>query len=140
MSWKISIGCPVRRARIVRPIAQAWLLLVIAGSLQPVRPRPVAGLHHEIHWLAFAGAALLLLLLSRNRRQEIRSVIALCLLALSLEYLQHLVYRTAMEWRDVRADSLAILAALALYRLAGYFRSRAPAASTIGHVARSSSP
>src|SRR6266849_2488245 len=66
--------------------------LAAAGALQPAGPGPVVDLHRQIHWLAFGGAAFLLLLLSRNRRQEIRSVIATCLLGLSLEYLQHLIY------------------------------------------------
>lgn len=37
----------------------------------------------------------------------------------SLEFVQHLVYRKPMEWWDVRDDSLAVLTAFVLYRLAG---------------------
>jgi hypothetical protein len=92
---------------------------VAAGSWQPASPGPVVNLHRQIHWLAFGGAAFLLLLGSRKRRQEIRSVAAAFLLGLSLEYLQHLIYRNPMEWYDVRDDGFAILVALALYRLAG---------------------
>ena len=66
------------------------------------------GFHRGVHWLAFAGAALLLLALARNRRQEIGSVIAVFLLGLSLEYLQHLIYGKAMEWWDVRDDTVAV--------------------------------
>ena len=113
----------MRRAQIIHRITQAWLLYMIVGSLQPARPALVASLHPEIHMLAFAGAAFLLLYLSRNRRQEIRNVLATCLLGLSLEYLQHLVYRNPMEWRDVRDDTLAVLAAFALYRSAGICRT-----------------
>ena len=76
------------------------------------------GLHREIHWLAFAVATFLLLLLCRNRRQEIESAIGVFVLGLSLEYLQHLIYRNPMEWWDVRDDSFAIFAAFAL--LAGW--------------------
>jgi hypothetical protein len=95
--------------------------LVAIGSFQAVMPGPVVVMHRAIHWLAFGGAAFLQLLLSRNRRQEMCSVIATCLLGLSLEYLQHLIYHIPMEWYDVRAenDALAALVALALYRLAG---------------------
>jgi hypothetical protein len=113
----------MNRPKIIRLIAQAWLLLVIVGSLQPARPWHSVAAHRGIHWLAFAGLALVLLLPSRNRRQEIHSVIAACLLGLSLEYLQHLVYRNPMEWCDVRDDTLAILAAFALYRLADTCRA-----------------
>ena len=114
----------MKRAQIIRLIAQAWLLLVIVGSLQPARPWHSVAVHRGIHWLAFAGLVLLLLLPpSRNRRQEIRSVIAACLLGLSLEYLQHVVYRKPMEWRDVCDDTLAVLVAFVLYRLAGTCRA-----------------
>jgi hypothetical protein len=106
-----------KHAPLVLRITQACLLLLIVGSLEPSRPAPVVVLHREIHWLAFAGVTFLLLLLSRNRRQEIRSAIGVFLLGLSLEYLQHLIYRNPMEWRDVRDDTLAILAAFALYHL-----------------------
>jgi hypothetical protein len=106
----------LKREQIILRIAQAWILLLIAGSLQPARPGPVVGLHREAHWLAFAGAAFLLLALSRNRLQQICSAIALFLLGFSLEYLQHLIYRGPMEWWDVRDDTLAIFFALAVYR------------------------
>lgn len=114
----MAIACTMKRAQIIRRITLAWLLLIIVGSLQPARPWHSVALHRGIHWMAFAGAAFLLLLLSRSRRQEIRGVIAACLLGLSLEYVQHVVYRKPIEWCDVRDDTPAILAAYALYRLA----------------------
>ena len=119
---------------MLRRIAQVWILLLIVGSLNPARPALVVGLHREIHWLAFGGAAFLLLLLSRNRHQEIRSVIAVCLLGLSLEYLQHLIYRNAMEWRDVRDNALAILVALVLYRLTGAWQVPEAVADAAGKI------
>ena len=116
----------MKREQIILRIAQAWILLLIVGSLQPARPGPVVGLHREVHWLAFAGAAFLLFSLSRSRIQEICSVVAVFLLGLSLEFLQHLIYRGALEWWDVRDDTLAILVALALYRLT---RARKPSSA-----------
>jgi len=114
----------LKREQIIGRVAQAWLLLLVVGSLGPARPGPVVGLglHREIHWLAFGGAAYLLLLLSRTRRQEMRAIFCTCLLGLSLEYLQHLIYRNVMEWWDVRDDALAILAAYALYRMYSRYR------------------
>jgi type II secretory pathway component PulK len=56
-----------------------------------------------------------------NRRQQIRSALAVFLLGLSLEYLQHLIYRNPMEWWDVRDDGLAILAAHAIYQFTRRF-------------------
>jgi hypothetical protein len=118
--WRIAIEYILKnRARILLRITQAWLLLLIVGSLQPARPGAVVSVHREIHWLGFACPTFFLLLLSRNRRQEIRILIGVFLLGLSLEYLQHLFYRNPMEWWDVRDDAFAILAAFALYRLAG---------------------
>ena len=83
----------------------------------------VTGYHREIHWLAFAGGALLLFLLCSTRRQEILRAFAIFALGLSLEVLQHLIYRNPLEWRDIFDDGIAILVAFALYRLA---RSRKP--------------
>lgn len=57
------------------------------GSLQPARPDIVKGFHREIHWVGFAGAALLLLYLSRTRRQEILRAFIIFFLGLSLEVL-----------------------------------------------------
>jgi hypothetical protein len=105
------------RERILICLAAVWIVALIAGSLQPARPGSTLGLHREIHWLAFGGLALFVLTISRNLRQEIACVAAACLLGLSLEFLQHLIYRNAMEWRDVRDDTLAVLIAFAIYRL-----------------------
>ena len=109
---------PLNRQPIVRRLTPIWILLLVAGSLQPARLALLGGLHRPLHWLVFSGTAFLLLLAARNLRQELCGVAAACLLGLSLECLQHLIYRNPMEWRDVRDDGLAVLLALALYRLA----------------------
>ncbi len=124
LSDRIASNTPSKkRAPIILRIAQAWLLLLIVGSLQPARPEPVLALHRAIHLLAFAGTAFLLLLLSRSRHQEIASAIGVFLLGLSLEYVQHLIYGKPMEWWDVRDDMLAILGAFALFRFIRHFRT-----------------
>jgi hypothetical protein len=119
---------PVERTAVsrtvVRIVAKVWLALLIVGSLQPARPGIVAGLHREIHWLAFAGAALLLFSLSRTRREEILGAFTVFLLGFSLELLEHLIYRNHLEWRDIADDGLAILLAFALYRLTGTWKPR----------------
>ena len=100
-------------------ITSVLLVLLIVGSLQPERLSLLAGVHRVIHWLAFGGAALLLFCVSRGPRQEILGAFATVLLGLLLEILQHVIYRNCMEWRDVVDDGLAILVAIALYRLTG---------------------
>ena len=77
--------------------------------------------HLGVHWIAFAIAVFLLLLASSTRPQEILAVISACLLGLSLEYAQHVMYGFPVEWHDVRNDWLAVLLAFALYRLGGFY-------------------
>lgn len=110
----------VNHARSIRRLIATWIFLVVLGSLQPHRPRFLASstLHREIHWLAFAGTGFGLLLLVPNRGQELRRVLAAGLLGLSLEYLQHILYASPLEWGDVRDDCVATLAGFVLYRLA----------------------
>jgi hypothetical protein len=119
---------PVRRAivsqAVVRIAAWVWIAFLIAGSLQPARPGFVKGLHREIHWVGFAGAAVLLCSLSKTRRREILGASAVFLLGVSLEVLQHLIYRNHLEWRDMGDDGIAVLVAFALYRLTGAWKAR----------------
>ena len=107
---------------VLRVVAWVWIALLVAGSLQPARPGVVKGVHREIHWVGFAGAALLLFALSKTRRREILGACAVFLLGVSLEVLQHLIYRNHLEWRDMADDGLAIVAAFALYRLTGAWK------------------
>jgi hypothetical protein len=109
----------MKRELPILRLAQIWIFVLIAGSLQPSRPATVSRFHRPLHWLAFAGAALLLLLLARTVRQEIAMISGLFAMGLTLEYLQHFMYRNAMEWHDVRDDLLAILTGLVLLRAAG---------------------
>jgi len=108
----------------LRIAAWVWISLLVAGSLQPARPGIVKGLHREIHWVAFAGAAVLLFSLSKTRRREILGAGAIFLLGVSLEVLQHLTYRNDLELRDIADDGLAILAAFAVYRLMGAWKPK----------------
>jgi len=120
---------PVRRTAVsravLRTIAWVWIALLIAGSLQPARPGLVKGLHREIHWVGFAGAALLLFSLSKTRRREILGACAVLILGVLLEVLQRLIYRNHLEWRDIGDDGLAVLLAFALYRLTGAWKPKA---------------
>jgi hypothetical protein len=118
----------VRRTAVsraaLRIIAWAWIAVLIVGSLQPARPGVVKGLHREVHWVAFAGAAVLLFALSKTRLREILGAGTIFLLGVSLEVMQHLIYRNHLELRDIVDDGLAILAAFALYHLTGAWKPR----------------
>ena len=117
----MSVHEPVKRAALsivaLRIGTVAWLTLLVVGALQPARPDFVKGVHREIHWVAFAGAALLLIAVVRTRRQETVGVFTVFCLGLCLEILQHLLYRNPIEWRDVSDDGLAIMVAFACYHL-----------------------
>ena len=99
---------------LLRIVVTVWITLLIVGSLQPARPGIVTGHHRLLHWVAFAGAALLLISLSETRHQEILRAIIVFFMGVSLEVLQHLIYRNPLEWRDIGDDGVAILAAFAL--------------------------
>jgi hypothetical protein len=109
---------------VVRAAAWIWIAVLVAGSLQPARPGAVKMLHREVHWVAFAGAGLLLFALSKTRRREILGACTIFLLGVSLEVAQRSIYRNHLEWRDIADDGVAILAAFALYRLMGAWKPR----------------
>ena len=119
---------PIVSRAVLRIVAGIWIGLLIIGSLQPVRPGIVTGHHRQVHWAAFAGAALMLLSLARTRRQEALAALAMVMLGISIEVLQHLIYRHPMEWRDIADDSIAVAAGLALYYLTG---SRKPSPTAL---------
>jgi hypothetical protein len=113
------------RSRVtLRAAAWVWIGLLVLGSLQPSRPSTVKGFHREIHWVAFAGAALLLFALSKTRRQEILRACTVFLLGVSLEIAQRLIYHNHLEWQDIADDGLAIVAAFLLYRLTGAWKPK----------------
>ena len=108
---------PIELRRYLRVITLLWFALLILGSIQSARPSAISPFHSEIHWIAFGVGTGLLLLVSRRRLQQALSALAVLVLAVSIEFLQHLIYRSAIEWRDVRDDALAILATILLYAL-----------------------
>ena len=100
--------------KYLRWTGAAWIAALVVLSLQPLRPhrlitRPAG--HFVLHILLFGSAAVVPLLLSRNRRQQ--AVRALCLfcLASAIEFCQALIYVKHMEWKDVEIDGFGILIA-----------------------------
>lgn len=108
MHWTIAAEA-LRRTPLLPQLTRIWILAIVVGSLQPARPEPFVALHRQIHWLAFAAAAFLLLFPARSLRHAIQRAAAILLLGLALEWVQHFLYHGAIEWLDVRDDVVAIL-------------------------------
>ena len=114
------IGYSSVTRRTLRLAGAAWIVFLVALSLQPLRwPRTNQGTsgHSWLHLVSFGFAAIVPLLLSRNLFQS--STRAFCVLALAgaIEVAQSRVYRYHTEWRDVLADGLGILVAYVAIRL-----------------------
>ena len=116
-------GRPTTVSRIAaRAAVGVWIVLLVAGSLQPSRPGALLPFHRAIHWVAFAGTSLLIFALSKTRRHEVLGGLTIFLLGVSLEVAQHLIYRNHLEWHDIADNSLAVLVAFALYRMTGAWK------------------
>jgi hypothetical protein len=109
------------RAGIIR-ITGVWLAALVFLSLQPVRPGGAGKqlLHRPFHFAAFGLTSLLLwrFLTVAPRRltkgNAVRAVLATSLLGAVLEFAQHLIYKNAFEWWDLRDDSIAAFSAILL--------------------------
>lgn len=107
----------LRRSLLVR-IAPFWIAAVVAGSLLP-GIKDVFGTslarsvprHRFYHFLAFGSTALLLFLIGRTALQRLRGPVAAVALGLVLEYAQHRIFGSRMEWWDLRDDAYAAAAA-----------------------------
>lgn len=103
-----------------------WALLLTAGSLQPTRVRPMSqghGLHAVFHVFVF-GTLGALAMLTRSRWS--RTLRFTCCLALGflIEVAQSYAYPEAIEWQDVRDDTIGVLlfSAIALGVLSWWHR------------------
>jgi len=108
---------PLKRAILAR-IARAWVVGLVAVSLQPWRPGGHHGgvVHAVLHFLAFFSTALLLAFAARGVWQRIYAPMAVVALGAAIEYAQHLLYRGAFEWGDLVSDACAALLACLLAR------------------------
>lgn len=103
-----------------------FVLCLIAGSLYPDRSAlPLAArlhnlgivvgtlsaaptaAHRLLHFVSFGALSLLLVAIATTRKQVAYSILATVLLAIGIEYGQHRVFTTPVEWGDVRDDSFA---------------------------------
>lgn len=105
------------------------LILLIAGSLcspavkEHLRPvltwyalPPIVRMyqHRILHLLGFGFPAVILFNLCRNRIAVIAGALSLAVMAVALEYLQHRIYSSPLEWWDIRDDLAAIAMAVFL--------------------------
>ena len=97
-------------------------MLLVAFALQSERPLLFgrAYFHRDVHWLAFAVTAGLVLLGAPSLRAELLRGAAVAALGLGLELIQHRLYGTPFDWADVRDDAAAVLTVFLLRRLTGY--------------------
>ena len=70
--------------------------------------------HRLFHVVSFAGIALLLVLIARTPGQKILAVLALIALGCAIEYAQHLIFRSRIEWWDMRDDALGAIMGYAI--------------------------
>jgi ABC-type Fe3+-siderophore transport system permease subunit len=97
-------------------ITPAWVACVVFYSLFPWRPKlAVAGITHEIgHFLVFGSTTYLLLLIAQSARQRIWAPIAVIALGIAIEYSQHWIFGSPLEWWDMRDDAYGAVAAYLL--------------------------
>ena len=104
----------------LRRIASIWIVCLVVISLQPYRPlgngQSPSTIHRIEHLIAFATTGLLLLALSRSRKSEWAAALSILCLAAGIETGQHLIYRGAFEWWDVRDDAIGFVIAAILNR------------------------
>jgi VanZ family protein len=102
----------------LRFIATFWIVVLVAVSLQPVRPNgePESIFHPVWHVLVFGVAGLMLFSLSRNAKESWIAALWVFCLAVAIEISQHLLYRNVFEWWDVRDDTIGLVLAAMLIR------------------------
>lgn len=93
------------------------IALLIVGSLLPEEAKLALGtqgvFHRPLHIFLFAMAAILSRIALPSRFARVLPALLLGF-GMALELVEHLMFRNAFEWRDVRDDAIGIVAGLAL--------------------------
>lgn len=96
----------------------AGLILLVVASLLPSSSPAIswAGAIYDklLHFLAYAGLAVLAVAGADERRAALRSVLIMVALGLLLDYLQQFVPGRGFEVGDVAADNLGLLCGASL--------------------------
>jgi hypothetical protein len=88
-----------------------WALFLTVGSMQPSRVRPLSqghDLHSVFHVLVFGTLGSLAMLTNSRWSKALRFVCCLAL-GLLIEVAQARVYPDAIEWQDVRDDTIGVV-------------------------------
>jgi VanZ family protein len=88
-----------------------WAFLLTVGSMQPARVRPLSqghDLHAVFHVFAFGTLGALAMLASSRWSRTLRIVCCLAL-GLLIEVVQAYAYPEAIEWQDVRDDTIGVV-------------------------------
>ena len=70
--------------------------------------------HRLFHVVSFAGIALFLVLIARTPGQKIYATLGVIALGCAIEYAQHLIFRSRLEWWDMRDDALGAIMGYAI--------------------------
>ena len=99
-----------------------WMLLVLIGSFLPGPHKQAIGIvatygnvattdvrwqHRLLHIACFALIGLLLVLTARSPKRAVFALLGTIVFGLAIEYGQSFFYGAALEWWDIRDDSLA---------------------------------
>ena len=115
----------------VRFLFGAWVTLVAAGSLAPLRVKLLLGTsgrwHNPIHMVVFFLTGVMLFADARLKpsTRATRAVL-LFLFCCTLEWLEAVLYHNGFEWGDMFLDTIAIACALSVVVLIAAIRKRSP--------------
>ena len=112
---------PVRRGRLAI-VSCLWLLLLVTGSLLPLRVKTMLGTvgsaHEVIHAAAFGGTAMILMLWGNNKFQEASYAAIAIAVGVILEIAQQQITGDVLEVTDIATDLLGVLLALGAFQFA----------------------
>jgi hypothetical protein len=88
-----------------------WISALVIGSLLPlnvkVAMRTTSGAHRYFHFGAFGITALLLVSVSKTPARKAVALVTVVAIGLSVETLQHIIYGSPFEAKDVGDDAVA---------------------------------
>ena len=114
----------------MRYIVAIWVLLLSVVSLGPMWLkyhflRTGGHMHVPGHFLMFMVTAMLLCWSATSVRSRLLRAFGAFLIGFTTEWLQAVIYHNPIEWRDIRTDTLGIIAGFLIVSL--FQRTSVPA-------------